>query len=182
MSYTPKYCCQCGEKIERTEKTIWDSRRFCGLCQTEHRMQDVIQYLPGIGLALVILLTGFVFQKSAKPLNVAPNQLMSAVNAGKAVSTAQNAAPSNSAVAPPLMPNGSGASTPANASTTVKTVEAKAKPAANPVVEVSEKVYFCGAATKKGTPCSRRVKGGGRCWQHAGQTAMLAQEKLFAGQ
>lgn len=182
MSYIPKYCCQCGEKIERTESSIWDSRRFCGLCQTEYRMQDVVQYLPGIGLALVILLTGFAVQKSAKPLNVAPNQLLSAVNTGKTASTNQNAAPSNSAVAPPLMPNGSGAPPPANVSTTVKASELKAKPPENPVVEASDKVYFCGAATKKGTPCSRRVKGGGRCWQHAGQAAMLAQEKLFAGQ
>jgi len=25
---------------------------------------------------------------------------------------------------------------------------------------------ICGATTKKGGSCSRRVKGGGRCWQH----------------
>ncbi|MEC5395654.1 DUF3157 family protein [Bergeyella sp. RCAD1439] len=25
---------------------------------------------------------------------------------------------------------------------------------------------YCGAPTKKGGPCSRRVAGGGRCWQH----------------
>ena len=44
----------------------------------------------------------------------------------------------------------------------------------------SETVYFCGAQTKKGTPCTRRVKGGGRCWQHQGQPAMLPPEKLIA--
>jgi len=43
-----------------------------------------------------------------------------------------------------------------------------------------ETVYFCGAPTKKGTPCSRRVRGGGRCWQHQGQNAMLPPEKLTA--
>jgi hypothetical protein len=45
-----------------------------------------------------------------------------------------------------------------------------------------EIAYFCGAQTKKGTPCSRRVKGGGRCWQHAGQPAILPPEKLVASQ
>lgn len=25
---------------------------------------------------------------------------------------------------------------------------------------------YCGALTKKGTPCRRKVNGGGRCWQH----------------
>src|SRR6185369_586604 len=30
-------------------------------------------------------------------------------------------------------------------------------------------VYLCGAPTKKGTPCKRRVKSpGARCWQHQG--------------
>ena len=35
---------------------------------------------------------------------------------------------------------------------------------ATPVIE--EKVYTCGARTRKGKPCSRRVKEPGRCWQH----------------
>lgn len=39
-------------------------------------------------------------------------------------------------------------------------------------------VYTCGARTKKGTPCSRRVHGPVRCWQHKGMPAMLPQEKL----
>jgi len=41
-----------------------------------------------------------------------------------------------------------------------------------------EDVYICGARTKKGTPCSRRVHGPVRCWQHKGMPAMLPQEKL----
>ena len=43
---------------------------------------------------------------------------------------------------------------------------------------VSEEIYICGARTKKGTPCSRRVHGPVRCWQHKGLPAMLPQEKL----
>lgn len=39
-------------------------------------------------------------------------------------------------------------------------------------------LYICGARTKKGTPCSRRVHGPVRCWQHKGAPAMLPQEKL----
>jgi hypothetical protein len=40
-------------------------------------------------------------------------------------------------------------------------------------------VYICGARTKKGMPCSRRVHGPVRCWQHKGMPAMLPQEKLL---
>ena len=41
-----------------------------------------------------------------------------------------------------------------------------------------EQLYTCGARTKKGTPCSRRVHGPVRCWQHKGAKAMLPQDKL----
>lgn len=42
-----------------------------------------------------------------------------------------------------------------------------------------EQLYTCGARTKKGTPCSRRVHGPVRCWQHKGAAAMLPVEKLI---
>lgn len=36
-----------------------------------------------------------------------------------------------------------------------------------------EPVFLCGARTKKGTACTRRVKEAGkRCWQHQGMPAM----------
>ena len=44
---------------------------------------------------------------------------------------------------------------------------------------LSDEVYICGARTKKGTPCSRRVHGPTRCWQHKGLPAMLPNEKLL---
>lgn len=42
-----------------------------------------------------------------------------------------------------------------------------------------EVISICGARTKKGSPCSRRVRGTGRCWQHIGKNAILAPEKLI---
>ena len=50
--------------------------------------------------------------------------------------------------------------------------------AANPAATLVEEIYTCGARTKKGAPCSRRVHGPVRCWQHKGMPAMLPQEKL----
>ena len=44
---------------------------------------------------------------------------------------------------------------------------------------VEEEIYICGARTKKGTPCSRRVHGPARCWQHKGSRAMLPPKKLI---
>ncbi|HSE16805.1 MAG TPA: hypothetical protein VLB46_07105 [Pyrinomonadaceae bacterium] len=47
-----------------------------------------------------------------------------------------------------------------------------------PAAVTVEETYTCGARTKKGTPCSRRVRGPVRCWQHKGAKAMLPLEKL----
>jgi hypothetical protein len=59
----------------------------------------------------------------------------------------------------------------------VNTPAQTSSPAQSPVV--TEQLYTCGARTKKGTPCSRRVHGPVRCWQHKGLPAMLPQEKLL---
>jgi hypothetical protein len=40
-------------------------------------------------------------------------------------------------------------------------------------------IYICGARTKKGTPCHRRVPSAGeRCFQHKGMPAILPIDKL----
>jgi hypothetical protein len=48
-----------------------------------------------------------------------------------------------------------------------------------PASQGEEQVYICGARTKKGTPCSRRMHGPVRCWQHKGMPAMLPLDKLI---
>lgn len=52
-------------------------------------------------------------------------------------------------------------------------------PAGSTAAVLEEETYRCGARTKKGTPCSRRVQGSVRCWQHRGLPAMLPPEKLI---
>ncbi|MGQ0760773.1 MAG: hypothetical protein ACT4OT_01960 [Acidobacteriota bacterium] len=49
----------------------------------------------------------------------------------------------------------------------------------DPPTSAFEATYICGARTKKGAPCRRRVHvAGERCYQHKGRTAMVALEKL----
>lgn len=72
---------------------------------------------------------------------------------------------------PPLIIERAASSTAASGAPTATTT-----PQPSPVVE---QFYTCGARTKKGTPCSRRVHGPVRCWQHKGAPAMLPQEKLL---
>jgi hypothetical protein len=68
-------------------------------------------------------------------------------------------------------------STTAGRSTTTSTPAGQTPTNAQSTVTTDD-VYICGARTKKGTPCSRRVHGPVRCWQHKGASAMLPQEKL----
>ena len=50
----------------------------------------------------------------------------------------------------------------------------------NPSVSTSDDVvYICGARTKKGTPCHRRVHAAGeRCFQHKGMPSLVPLSKL----
>lgn len=181
MSYKPKYCCQCGEKVERIDWKFWHSHRFCELCSSEYRIYDLILPATGFFSLLILFFISIYFQRPEKPLNVSPNQFLSSTNSGRSISANQNIAPSNMNTVQIAAQTNVNA-LPVKSLTALKASDVKTKQAESSAVESVEKVYFCGAPTKKGTPCSRRVRGGGRCWQHIGQPALLAQEKLLAAQ
>jgi hypothetical protein len=53
-------------------------------------------------------------------------------------------------------------------------------PISNSAQVADENAYICGARTKKGAPCHRRVHfAGERCFQHKGLPAMVPPEKLI---
>ena len=169
MLYRPNYCCQCGEKILRARWTPLTSRRFCEFCEVEQKQHELlpkamilIAFLVGAaGLTAYIGGTGEpsnsrvsretmvrIGDVRAGPNNK-PVSLANTVN-----SSSNDSAFSNPVVAP------SNASMP-NSKQREVTQDSSTEP-----------VYYCGAITKKGTPCTRRVKVKGRCWQHVGQTAV----------
>jgi hypothetical protein len=184
MSYTPKFCCECGEKIERTNWRLWTNRRFCQFCETNLGGRD-LAYKVCFGILIVISIVGVgnFWRKPEKDLIVAQNQTISnSTNSGRnfaaQTNTAQNtnqtiASPSNQTkeIAAPETKLPLSVSKPSQKITANENQTATAT--------AQEIVYFCGARTKKGTPCTHRVRGG-RCWQHEGQPAMLPPEKLIA--
>jgi hypothetical protein len=173
MPYKPKFCCQCGEKIERVDWKLWTSRRFCELCATDFGVYDKMPLiLVSASVLFGLFGIGSYWRTPEKAVNVAPNQFT-----GSAATT--NKAETVQANQPPQVSSNASVQTPAqtkNETVPVAAQNLKSKPLQAPAQET---VYFCGAMTKKGTPCSRRVKNGGRCWQHEGQAAMLPQEKLI---
>lgn len=49
--------------------------------------------------------------------------------------------------------------------TNISTIETQSKPIAS-IATIKESFWVCGAKTKKGKKCQRRVKTPGYCWQH----------------
>lgn len=171
MFYRPKFCCNCGEKIERTAWKLSSSRMFCDLCSTEF---VAYRYLP-IGAIFVVLLTvialGGIFRGDSNSQRSGKTRFTDRPENLTAKRPAINSATPEPSVS-------------SNLPATV--IQPAARPGEIPpkqpngVSVVDSPAYFCGAATKKGTPCTRRVKGNTRCWQHSGQPSMLPSDKLRA--
>jgi hypothetical protein len=165
--YKPNFCAECGERISRPRWRFWHSRRFCAVCARRFRRgQILLPLVAGATLFCLGLLAGRTGRNLPPPLIVERGGQLSALPA----------APTNAA-------------TP-----TADAVETGADPQASPKPEPgygpdgtaterptdpSEVVSICGARTQKGTPCKRRVRGSGRCWQHKGMPAMLPPSKLI---
>ncbi|HEX8130682.1 MAG TPA: hypothetical protein VF527_16400 [Pyrinomonadaceae bacterium] len=159
--YKPNFCAECGGRITRLRWRVWTSRRFCDGCDKRFRRGRILRPLVA---SVALLGAGFA--------------------GGRAMRTAP----------PPLLFERSALNAPAPASQLASAGRAEARatnePRRAPVygadgteterpTDPAEIVSVCGARTKKGTPCSRRVRGTGRCWQHRGKSAMLPAAKLI---
>jgi hypothetical protein len=170
MLYRPRYCCNCGEPIEREEWRLWNSRRFCQLCETEFKGIDLIpRAIVSAGL-LLAMLAGWSYIRSSGNYPASGQRNISG-------SVKRNLQPDRSAAQE-------------SPRTPVSKVESVTPPKEVPpqserqderavvfdgesprtAPKAKEATYYCGMPTKKGTPCSRRVKKKGPCWQHADST------------
>ncbi len=177
LFFRPNFCANCGEKIERIDWTLWSSRRFCDLCSTDFMFHEYApRIIVGIALVAIVSSAGAFFSGSSLDGTNGSKGLASQ----KSTSTVANSAgvkivePENvNRVVPEI-----------ERSVTAPKTLAAIPPTRPPMVEKTgstETAYFCGAETKKGTACSRRVKGNNRCYQHLGMPSMLTANKLKIG-
>lgn len=152
--HRPNFCSDCGEKILRLHWHLWTSRRFCNDCA---RRLLKARLTPALIATLGLFGAGYVSGRIHRP---APPPLIIERRSDSPLSDAEIVGGAN------LRP-----------ATSRSTANAASAPTSSPAIE--EIIYLCGARTKKGTPCSRRVHGPVRCWQHKGMPAMLPQEKLL---
>lgn len=180
MFNKPSYCCHCGQKIEKPNFIpIKDSGKYCDVCKNDFPFQE---YFSKVLVLFCILfgiggLGSYLFKgESEKPVALKESKAAAPQSVSKvdtAVNLPQNSNRQNTTQIPPKNESQASPNANQNASENRKTEVVKV---------VEEKTYYCGAATKKGTPCSRKVKGGGRCWQHKGQEALFPAEKLTVTQ
>ena len=147
--YKPNFCCECGERVLRPRWRVWTGRRFCRACAPRFRRAGLRRALL---LASALFVPGLLLGRLLRP---APAPLV--IERGAQTIAPLPPAPAQTQTRPAYGPDGT----------------ANERP-----TEPEEVVYICGARTKKGTPCQRRVRGPGRCWQHRGKPAILPPSKL----
>lgn len=148
--YRPNFCCECGARILRLRWHFWTSRKFCRECSQRLLKQRL--KVP-LAASIVLFSLGMIMGRARRP---APPPLI--------IERTANSPLSDSAIKTKTEENSAGASS-STTSDSQSTIN-------------EELIYICGARTKKGTPCSRRVHSPVRCWQHKGDRAMLPLEKL----
>ena len=175
MLFRPSFCANCGEKIERAEWSILTSRRFCQVCESEFKGHDLV---PRVVVGLGVLAMVFGFGSYLKSGSTADTQVLRQPRklVEQTIPATQLTAPDTAQRVPNVIAANTGQLEQRNISQTSGTPGGLQPPKAKAAVE--EPMYYCGAETKKGTPCSRRVKGNIRCFQHQGMPAMLPADKL----
>jgi len=148
---TANFCAECGEQLALKGWRVRLGRRLCDRCT--QRLGRFASFRSLIVLTLIAV-AAFAIGKYSRP---SPPPLI-----------IQRAANS------PLYQS------PAESSTAAQAKRAATYQSSQTPASVSnEEGYICGARTKKGTPCQRRVHAPGeRCFQHKGLPAMVALEKL----
>ncbi len=164
IMYKPNFCAECGERIARTRWYFWTSRRFCAGCARRfHKGQILPALIAGATLFCLGLLAGRMGRVTPPPLVIERGQLY-ALPAATTETGAQSAQPLETGTDSQSPPQPEPSYGPSGTATERPT-------------DPQETVSICGARTQKGTPCKRRVRGTGRCWQHRGLPAIIPLEK-----
>ena len=151
--HAANFCVECGERLARKG---WRARLHGKLC--DHCAQRLGRFASTQSIIIIALIavSGFAIGRYMRP---APPPLIIQRAANSPLSDAPVNANENLRSAKPASESNG------NANLSVATAD--------------DVVYICGARTKKGTPCRRRVHvAGERCFQHKGMAAMVPPEKL----
>jgi hypothetical protein len=185
MLYKAKYCGECASELQDYGESLFLRSKFCEICKQDFKFLEYISKFGGVVIAMIGMAFGIgtVLRKPPeKTLNAAKTEIASIAPAPKPLQKIETNQPINNVqpkkveVNQPVallskQPETQSAKQSFDNTTRQNTQEISQ-------VSVPETVYMCGAKTKKSTPCSRKVKGSVRCWQHLGHDAMLPAKDL----
>ena len=158
--YKPNFCAECGARILRARWRMWTSRRFCKACEPRFRRRQLLATLfAALTLFAIGLATGRALRPAPPPLIVQRGELTPVPLVTAPTAELSSTAPENQAAKNDAVDSSSAATQPepeygADGTATERPTDP------------NETISICGARTQKGTPCKRRVRGTGRCWQH----------------
>jgi len=152
--YRPNFCAECGERLTRRGWRALIRAPFCGDCS---RRLGGSGWVKPIATISIVAVSAFAVGRYLRP-QFPPLLIQRAANS-------------------PLsdMPvNLNDSARAANHRDSIRPNAGDLNPQ-----PTDDNAYICGARTKKGTPCHRRVHAAGeRCFQHKGLPAMLPLDKL----
>ncbi len=138
-----RFCSQCGKRIKLSHTGVLLFRSFCPQCSPRFwRFRLTLIAIPVLCGAVGFAIGHYAFAREPFYLIGTPIDASASRVASSADPTGDHS------------PRGSDAP----------------KKREQPGTSLSTTEAICGARTRSGRPCQRRVKGGGLCWQHRTQS------------
>lgn len=171
MTHMRKFCSECGGPINARRAGFSLARTHCDKCAPRFHLR---WFVKAASLALLIVVAFIIGRHSA------PQRTQYLLGTPIDPIAAKPSAVSASAAIPaPPETSKANAATPTPQETPATTAVASA-PRETPATGTGDDIVtICGARTKSGKLCQRKVKGGGYCWQHRdkyGQKNATAQK------
>ena len=132
-----RFCSQCGEQLSPTRTAFLPLRAFCRNCKPRFRTSGLILFAAAAACTAIGFAIGHLTSTRERFLYIG-----TPVESSRMRSSADD---------------GADHSTQARGSVTQRD---------QLVISSTAAEGICGARTKSGKPCQRKVKGGGYCWQH----------------
>lgn len=132
-----RFCSECGAQLKVKRPAVLPLRAFCPGCSPRFRTVRLV-----VAAALVLATIAFAasrFGPTREPLYFIGTPIESNLTAGTRTANDR----------------------PSNSSHSVESSQSSEQD-----VKAESPVAICGAPTRSGKPCQRKVKGGGYCWQH----------------
>ena len=139
---TANFCSNCGEQLKANRARVFSARSYCLRCAPRFRLSRLVMIVSFAGCLII----GYAYGRYSTPRQ--PFYLL-----GTPID--------------PITNSNQRSETNAQANANKANANKSATPN-SPLPESStdEVVKLCGAPTKSGRPCRRKVVGGGYCWQH----------------